>query len=333
MGEYARSAAIAQGAQVRWPGAAIRFLLSREAPYAAQSAFAAELLPSSPTFHSDAVIRIMEQWRPDVVIFDNAGRTRQLRAAKRLGAGVVFISARRRQRRKAFRLRWMRLIDEHWIAYPPFIAGGLTFAERCKLKILRRPTVRYLDVILARHTSPPAVSIVLRLGCSAGGYVLVVPGGGTGHPGAVKAGDEFLDAARRIAAAGAPTVFVGPGDVDAHDVPHLVMAGPLPQADLADLMRSARIMVVNGGSTLLQAIASGKACIAVPIAGDQDERIRSCVSAGVAIAAPLDALEIVRGAEGLLRDEQKSSALEGRAIALGLTDGVEAALHAIGGML
>ena len=85
-----------------------------------------------------------------MVVFDNAGRTAQLRAAHRSGARVVYISARARQRRKAFRFRWMRLIDEHWIAYPEFIAGSLTAIERLKLRLMGRPTVRYLDVIFSR---------------------------------------------------------------------------------------------------------------------------------------------------------------------------------------
>ena len=123
MGEYARSLAIARAASARWPGADIRFVLSREAPYAADAPFPATLLDSSPTFHSAAVIGLLEKWRPNIVVFDNAGRTAQLRAAQRLGARVVYISARRRQRRKAFRWQWMPLIDEHWIAYPQFIAG------------------------------------------------------------------------------------------------------------------------------------------------------------------------------------------------------------------
>src|SRR5260370_38904386 len=122
MCEYARSLAIAQGAAERWPRASIKFILSRAAPYAAQSPFPTTLLAASPTFHSAAVIEIMNQWRPDIVIFDNAGRTAQLRAAQRIGARVIYISARRRQRNKAFRVSWMRLIDEHWLAYPEFIA-------------------------------------------------------------------------------------------------------------------------------------------------------------------------------------------------------------------
>ena len=39
MGEYARSLAIARAASRRWPGAAIHFILSRDAPYAADAPF------------------------------------------------------------------------------------------------------------------------------------------------------------------------------------------------------------------------------------------------------------------------------------------------------
>jgi hypothetical protein len=353
MGEYARSLAIAQGAEERWPGVSIQFILNREAPYAAGVPYPATLLDSSPTFHSRAVIEVMRTWRPDIVIFDNAGRSAQLREARRLGARVVYISARRRQRNKAFRLRWMRLIDEHWIAYPAFVAGELRLLERLKLKFMRRPRVRYLDVILARDyrrgRGAPHESLLDRIGCAVDGYVLVVPGGGTGHPGADDAVERFLAAARSLAVAGFETVFVGragppPADgaapaagavVEAPvgGVPdaaaRLRMLGSLPQTDLAELMRGARLIIANGGSTLLQAIACGRACIAVPIAGDQGERIRRCVSAGVAVAAPLDSAVILRTAANLLRNEAALSALAGRAIAIGLADGVDVALHAM----
>jgi hypothetical protein len=311
-----------------------------------------------------------------VVFFDNAGRTAQLRAAQRLGARVVFISARRRQRNKAFRLRWMRLIDEHWIAYPEFIAGELRLVERLKLKFMRRPEVRYLDVILARGRGleSPRISLVARLGCAADAYVLVVPGGGTGHPGANDAVERFLHAARELAAAGVDTLFVGPsglasgvvgppaagspatgsqaaglpatgspaaGSPAAGSPPtgspaagspnngsRLRMLGFLPQTELAELMRGARLIIANGGSTLLQSIACGRPCIAVPIAGDQAERIRRCVSAGVAVAAPLDSALILKTATDLLQNAANLSGLAGRAMALGLTDGVDRALRA-----
>lgn len=322
MGEFARSAAIARAVQLRWPGAAVRFVLSREAPYAAAAPFPVTLVASSATFHSAAVIDLIRSWRPHIVIFDNAGRTAQLTAAHRSGARVVYISARRRQRRKAFRLRWMRLIDEHWIAYPEFIAGGLTLSERLKHRLLRRPTVRYLDVIFSRGTTMPP---------GRGDFVLVIPGGGTGHPGAEDASEQFLAAARTLAETGLDVRYVGP--TRSAPAPagssRLRLLGALPQAELAELMREARLIVVNGGSTLLQAIASGAACLAVPIAGDQRERIRRCVAAGVAVDAPRSAPEIVAKSKALLDDESSRAALAQRAQSLALADGVEVALSAL----
>jgi hypothetical protein len=344
MGEYARSLAIAQGAAARWPRASIQFILSREAPYAAQSPFPAALLASSPTFHSAAVIEIMNSWRPDIVIFDNAGRTAQLRAAHKL-ARVVYISARRRQRNKAFRLSWMRLIDEHWIAYPEFIAGKLQLMERFKLRLRGRPAVRYLDVILTRARGSPD----LRVGIP-DDYLLMVPGGGTGHPGAGDAVEIFLRAARGLAAVGVDTVLVGrvgtpsavteaaPGTAGASASGFAAgsrarLLGSLPQAELAELMRGARLIIANGGSTLLQAIACGKASVAVPIAGDQAGRIRRCVDLGVAVAAPLGADAMVKIAVELWRDGARLDALAGRAAALGLADGVDVALRAMTALL
>jgi predicted glycosyltransferase len=338
MGEYARSLAIARAASRRWPGAAIHFVLSREAPYAADAPFRTTLLSSSPTFHSAAVIELLEAWRPDIVIFDNAGRTAQLRAARRSGARVVYISARRRQRRKAFRWHWMRLIDEHWIAYPEFIAGPLGFFEKLKLTMVGQPLVRYLDVIFSRADPAQRAAILSRAGCGAGSFVLVVPGGGTGHPGAADAVGQFMAAAHALAARGAATVYVGPtsggaGAIDAVHQPNLHLLGPLPQADLAELMRSALLIVANGGSTLLQAIACGNACIAVPIAKDQIERTRRCVAAGVAAAATLDAASIVQAADRLLQNEPERAALAERAAHLKLADGVDVAIQALGALV
>lgn len=329
MGEFARSSAIAAALPSRWPNASVQFVLSRAAPYAADAPFPTTLLPSSPTFHSAQVIDLIRRWRPHVVVFDNAGRTAQLRAARAQGAHIVYISARRRQRRKAFRVRWMRLIDEHWIAYPKFVAGELGVLERLKLAVLRRPTVRHLDVIMARavaapHDPAPASSVLA-------GAVLVIPGGGTGHPGAAGATEVFLAAAAQLAQAGFETRFVGrvSGDSDRRRPALLKMMGALPQGELVDGMRGARLVIANGGSTLLQAIACGAAVVAAPIAGDQQQRIRRCVRAGAAIEAALDSADIARKAALLLDDAPARTALAGRAAGLALADGIEVALDAL----
>jgi hypothetical protein len=334
MGEYARCAAIALAVTRRWNDAAIHFMLSRQAPYAAAAPFPATLLESSPTFHSPAVIEALEKLRPDVVIFDNAGRTSQLRAAKRLGARIVYISSRRRQRRKAFRWRWMRMIDEHWIAYPEFIAGKLRWHEKFKLLCLGRPALRYLDVILPQPSLEEREALLGRLGYVAGSYVLVVPGGGTGHPRAADAVAHFLIAASELAAGGVPTVFVGPpgaedAAADTLKNPCLHRLGPLPQRELAALMRSSRLILANGGSTLMQGIACANACVAVPIARDQIRRIRQCVQHLVAVAAALDSADMVRTVNALLNDEPARAALARRAADLNLSDGIDISLRAL----
>jgi ADP-heptose:LPS heptosyltransferase len=333
MGEYARSLAIARAASVRWPHAEIRFMLSRLAPYAAGTPFSVTLLPSSPTFHSADVISQLQQFRPHVVIFDNAGRTAQLRAAQRIDARIVYISARARQRGKAFRWRWMRMIDEHWIAYPRIIAGGLTPMERLKLRVLRRPAVRYLDVILARAE---AADDQRQAGGPPTSYVLLVPGGGTGHPGARDAVAEFSSAARMLAMSGLEARIVAPAADPAGaaaPVAGLHCLAPMAQPQLMSLMRGARLVIANGGSTLLQGIACGCACIGVPIAGDQRQRIDACVAADVARSSALAAADIVAAAQSLLGAETQRAALAQRAAALGLADGVEVAMRALDGLL
>jgi UDP:flavonoid glycosyltransferase YjiC (YdhE family) len=219
----------------------------------------------------------------------------------------------------------MRLIDEHWIAYPQFIAGPLGLLERFKLDRVQRPAVRYLDVILSRAALGED-SILARAGLKSGTYVLVVPGGGTGHPGAGDAPATFLAAANTLAVTGTLTVFVGPAALPSAQLRRF---DTLPQADLAQLLSGARLIVTNGGSTLLQAVACGRASIAIPIAQDQAQRIKRCVAAGVAIAATLDAASIVQAVRELLRDESASLALARRAADLGLADGIEIALTAL----
>ena len=337
MGEFARCSAIASAALERWPQASVHFLLSRHAPYVARVPYPVTLLPASATFHSAEVIELMRAWHPDVVIFDNAGRSAQLKSAHQLGARIVFISSRRRQRRRAFRLSWMRLIDEHWIAYPRLIAGELGLVERAKLRLLRRPVVRYLDVIMARTAnSSTAAASAAPHADSPSGEVVVIPGGGTGHPGAEDAARQFLIAAGNLAAAGFATTFVGPTQdagagerAGAPRLARLACVAALPQAELAALMRGARLVIANGGSTLLQAIACGAPCVAAPIAGDQRERIRACAAAGVAVEAAAHAADLEAKARKLLEDEPARAALARRAAALELADGVDVALDAL----
>jgi hypothetical protein len=309
MGEYARCLAIATALARRLPGLEMHFVLSRAAPYAAATPFPTTLLPSSATFHPREVRALIDALRPRAVLFDNAGRTAQLRAAQQAGARVVYVSSRRRQRRKAFRLRWLRLIDEHWIAYPRFIAGALSPFERLKLRLLKRPTVRFVDALLPAPDPALSNQCLARFALQSCGYVLVVPGGGSGHPGAENAPAIIAAAARALARRGQPTLLVGADAGGESGAPALLRVAPrLPPAELSELIRAARLVVANGGDTLLQVLACGLPCVAVPIARDQGHRIDCCVREGLAVRAALEQGAIESAALALLERGRPAAA-------------------------
>lgn len=326
-GEYARAREIARAVQERWPDAQLHFVLSAQAPYAADCPFPATLLPGSATLHTPQVVALLKSFEPHLVIFDNAGRTAQIRAARAGGARVVYVSSRRRQRRKAFRLSWMRLLSEHWIAYPSFIAGDPGWWEKLKLRMLGRPRVRFVDTVLP---TLPAVAPV-----SGTDFVLVVPGGGTAHPGARAAPQIISEAAAGLASRGIRTVLAGVADSAAatSGAGLLTRLPLLPQPQLIDLLRRARIVVCNGGDTLLQALACGCACVAVPIAHDQAARIARCGELGLIRHSPLLATAIVEAVAALDRDEAQRQSLIARGRAAGVRDAMPQILEWLAALL
>ncbi|MFO1427138.1 MAG: hypothetical protein U1F11_09210 [Steroidobacteraceae bacterium] len=317
MGEYARCLAVAAAVRGRWPRAEPHLLVSREAPYAASCPFPATLLPSSATRCTREVLEAFARWRPHVVWFDNAGRTRQVQGAHAAGAGVVFVSSRSRQRRKAFRLRWMRAIDEHWISYPAALTGGLGPLERLKLRLLGRPALRFLDAVVA----PPDEADAQRLlGAAAAPDVVVVPGGGSTYPDARISPQHFLDWSLALAAQGRRVIVVGGPSfaAPAAVAERLTFLRGVPGGTLMALLLRARLVLVNGGDTLAQALALGCACVAVPIAGDQAGRIARAAALGV-LEAPAPAAVVERCA-ALLADDAARAALRARLAALGWRD-------------
>ena len=171
-GEYVRCLTIARAALSRWPRLDIGFVLSRHAPYLASVPFPVHPIDGSPTRHTAAVNDILDRVRPHVAVFDNAGRTAQLAHARRVGARTVYISRRPGKRRKAFRLRWLRLLDQHWIAFPAFIDGPLGAWERMKLRLFPGVEVVYLGAVYSESIPERRAELLRGLGLAGRPYVL-----------------------------------------------------------------------------------------------------------------------------------------------------------------
>lgn len=331
MGEYARCLTLAGAVRRRWPDAAVHFLLSEQAPYARSTPYEYTLFPGSPTLHDKPGREAIRAFRPDVAVFDNAGRKGQLATAAALGARVIYVSSRWRPRMKAFRLRWMRHLDEHWIPYPEFAGGRLRGLEAFKLRLLGRPRVRCLDVMLPLVGDDEAAAALAARGLAHEGYVLVVPGGGTGHPG--RQLDAYEAAADRLAAAGARVVVAGRGAPGAGAPAGVAYLGRIAPAELAALLPHAAFVVTNGGDTLLQSLACGRATVAAPIAGDQPERLAQCAARGGVVSVALDAETLAAAAVRVHEDAAERTRLAAQASALGLVNGVVTALDAFEAML
>jgi len=336
MGEYARCRTIADGLRRRHPGVETPFVISRHAPYAGDVPEPVHRFPDTPTRETERMIALIDDLAPDAIVFDNAGRTRQLCAARDRGARVVFISSRPKKRWKAFRPRWMDNLDAHWIAYPEFLAGSLTAWERYKLRRHPRVRVTFLGTVFPEPDAAAGARCLADLDVREDGYVLVAPGGGGTHRGAPNAIAAFREAAGRIAAeAEVPVVLVlGPafrGDLPAIDGVRALRAVPGP--DMAALVGGARVAVLNGGSTMTQALALGCACVVAPIADDQRDRIRRCERLGLVRPAALGGAELAGGALALLADDRDRDGLIRRVHDSGVSNGLHLAVAELGRLL
>ena len=328
MGEYARALALATAAARRLPQLQVHFIVSREAPYAADLPFPKTLIPASPTMHTAEVVDVIRTFRPTLAVFDNAGRTKQLQAAAKVGARVIYVSSRVRQRRKAFRPQWMRVMDEHWIAYPEFIAGSSGLLEKLLLAMMGRPKLRFLDAFLPPSEPERAQAALRQFGLYEGDYVLVVPGGGSDYERAKNAPQIIAEAARRLAVRGYPMIVVGVPKLESNELQtvELRLTPRIPMATLGELIRHAKLVISNGGDTLLQTLACNRACVAIPIAGDQPHRIEKCVQASLAVSATLDSDDVVRVALSLLENAEQRQRLERASTQAGITNAMEGAL-------
>lgn len=331
-GELMRCLIIARELARAEPGADIRFLVSRDAVFREAVDFPIIDCDASPTNSTAQVLAAIDSFRPQVMLFDNSGRTSQLRAAKAAGARLVFASRAPKLRWKAFRLKWMRLLDEHWIVFPTFVTGGLTWVERLKLRMHPGYTVRRLDTLFT--PSDPALrrEWLGRRGLRAGEYAVFVPGGRSeGHRVADPA-ELFIESARAfVARTGFPSVVLtGRKEAIAtsgHPAVHLLpRIGP---DEVQHLLAEAALVVSNGGTTFIHSLAHGRPSVAVPLAGDQDRRIRRAARLQIAVNAPRDAHAIATEAAALLRDGERREAMARRIAGLGIANGVGEAVAAL----
>jgi hypothetical protein len=330
-GELMRCLIIARELAKAEPSADIRFLVSRIAVFREAVNFPVIDCDASPTNSTPQVLEAIASFRPDVMVFDNAGRTAQLRAARRAGARLVFSSRAPKLRWKAFRVKWMRLLSEHWIVFPSFVTGGLTWLERRKMLLFPDYTVRRLDTLFPPSDPEARGAYLARNGLEAGNYVVFVPGGRSEGQRIAEPAEHFIAAARRFVERTGyrSVVLTGRKSVSSTATDNPLLLPRVGPDEVQHLLTDANFVVSNGGTTMVHTLAHGRPLVAVPLAGDQDRRIRRAARLEIAVSAPPDAEAIAQAAAALLADPARREAMPRRIAELGIANGVNEAVAAL----
>ncbi|TVQ47935.1 MAG: hypothetical protein EA371_06995 [Gammaproteobacteria bacterium] len=331
-GEYYRCLALARAVRARSPDCECHLLVHREAGVELDPEIPCHLLDDTPTRQTPQVLECIERLEPGLVLFDSAGRLRQLRAARAAGAATVWLSDRPGKRRKGFRWRAMRQLDLHLVAAPGQPQPVLDVRERLMRRLVPATAVEFFSTIAPGADALLAQPWLTSLQVVPGGYLLFVAGGGgyrhdgrpipellidaaglahrqCGLPAVVVLGPQY-----RPGAAGRPAAPVGVQLLDA-----------LPTAELGALLACARAAVTGAGSMMVaQGVATGVATVLVPAGGtDQPARIRALSEAGAALAAPLEPPGIAEAVSRLVTEPALAAGLAQAAAATGLRNDVQ----------
>ncbi|MCL1140500.1 hypothetical protein L2740_18355 [Shewanella pneumatophori] len=306
VGEYMRSLIIAREVERRWPNATIQFILNRHAPYAATCPYPAALLDDTPTKNIKAVNDFMSFFLPDFVIFDASGRRSQLAHANKLGAKVIFISQHKRKRSRGMKVLRARVTDSHWVVQPEFVIGAISWLDRFKLRLINKPAPLVIGPVFVNPDESTQVDLLKRYDLCAGEYVLLNAGSG-GHMNAQGyIVEEFAKAAVNIhKATGLHCIMVyGPNyPKEFTQVSGVTAIKELSHVELISLIDKAKIAVLSGGDTLLQAIALKKPTLSVAVSKDQNYRLKICQNNDLTVCAAHNAESIALGATKLIEGD------------------------------
>lgn len=288
MGEYVRSLCLAKELVRRIPNMDIAFGLNRNVGYVQDCSFRVFPLADTPTRCTTGVIAAISSFKPDVVVFDAAGRVKQLAYCKQNNIGTVFIAQHARKVDRALRLRRLRYTDVVLVAQPHEFLPAPGFFQRLSLKLLNKSAPLYVGPIFPEINREKSSTYLKSRDLIAKTYVLVNAGGGgnmlPADTGKINASELFLDVTKSLALKTEMYFVVVMGrNYTGHAVYDELLTDNVQvipwceEEEFNALLSHASAGLLSGGSSLLQALASGlKNILAVPVANDQKQRIRQC---------------------------------------------------------
>jgi len=143
-GEYQRTLLLANALQAYYGNNVdIRFVISNKATYANKVPYKTYKLTSSATMQPLKLHAIIDEFAPDLVMFDSAGRVKSYRYAKKSGCKVALTVSRPKKRNKALSMRVGRYLD--------LIISTSHVPNLCRLSLKEKLALhlfKHLDVLL-----------------------------------------------------------------------------------------------------------------------------------------------------------------------------------------
>ncbi|WP_028835520.1 MULTISPECIES: hypothetical protein [unclassified Pseudoalteromonas] len=313
IGEYMRSLQLAQTLKSDYQDALdIHFILNKHTAYAKHCPFTTTLLSQSPTKEVEAVCELIEQYQPDVVLFDCAGRAEQMKAAKKVGAKVVFISQHAKKRAKGLKLNRNKLIDMHWVVQPDYCIAPLTWYEKLKLSYFSLAYPYNVGPFTAFASEQQKLNTLSNYNLKENEFFIVNAGSGGHTVNGVNCADIYFQAGLVIAKqTGLKGVVVfGPNYTKSLPKTNELICLPSQEGtEFLALLSQAKIALLSAGDTLLQAIALQTPTIACAISKDQSDRVARCAATGVVKQAELDILDITQKVQELLTEPNYNNTL------------------------
>ncbi|MBU2882638.1 hypothetical protein KO525_08150 [Psychrosphaera sp. B3R10] len=314
----------------------IHFVLSEQAPYKHDCQFPVHLTPSSPTNCTDEVNQIIDKLKPDIVIFDAAGRGQQMKHAMNTGAKVVFISQHPKKRAKGLMLSRLPFITQHWIAQPEFALPALSIWERVKLALYRKPLPTYLGCLYQQPSLTEEKTTLASFGLVENDYVLLSAGSGghtlDGQPASVVFSDIAIKVSRELKL----KCIVVLGSSFAGTVPantaSVYFVKKLENNSFIALLANCRFALLSGGGSLLQGIAMKKMVVTTSVAKDQPARIRACEKEQLVLSAEPNSRDIYAAVQQILQSET-NLALNNALTKCSLTNGIGQTEKLLSGLL
>tara|TARA_B110000046_G_C12976885_1_gene391538 strand:- start:122 stop:1192 length:1071 start_codon:yes stop_codon:yes gene_type:complete len=304
IGEYMRSLLLAQSLQNECSNILdIHFILNKHTAYAKSCPFNTTLLEHSPTKELDKVCQFITEYKPDVVIFDCAGRAAHMKAAKKVGAKVVFISQHAKKRAKGLKLNRINLIDSHWVVQPDYCIEPLSWAEKTKIDMFSLAMPKNVGPYIAFSSKQQTQQVLDTYKLDKKDYFIVSAGSGGHLLNGENCADVFFAAAEQISSKTGLKGMVVFGANYNKTLPTsstVISLTSLDNSEFLSLLEQAKFALLSAGDTLLQAIAVNTPAVACAISKDQNERLTSCESTGVVLKARFDKNDIVNKVEALL---------------------------------